>query len=96
MDNGGIVAESSEFLMWGFQQLSDIFSPYKFQLQQFVTNDTPLQKYIDDKLNIETPRKVKLLGLQWDTLEDTLSTEKIELDVKPKTKRQVVYYCISL
>ena len=68
----------------------DIFSPYKFELQQFVTNDTPLQKYIDDKLNIETPRKVKLLGLQWDTLEDTLSTEKIELDVKAKTKRQVM------
>ena len=90
MDNGGIVADNSELLMWGFQQLSNIFSPFKFELQQYVSNDRNLQEYIDSEFNIETPRKVKLLGLQWDTHDDTLSTDKIELDIDAKTKRQVM------
>ena len=39
---------------------------------------------------METPDVVKLLGVQWDRNKDTLSTKTIQLEVKAKTKREIL------
>ncbi|XP_068237328.1 uncharacterized protein [Palaemon carinicauda] len=70
--------------------LEDIFSPYKFSLQQFLSNDMSLQKKIDKIQETEAPTKSKLLGLEWDRMSDTLSTKPIQLDINSSTKRQVL------
>ena len=90
MDNCAFTAESTESLRWMYEQLDNIFSPYKFGLQQFMTNDISLQEIIDGKSESETSPNSKLLGLQWNKLNDTLSTKSINLDEKACTKRQVL------
>ncbi|MEL7307449.1 MAG: hypothetical protein AAGK05_05920 [Pseudomonadota bacterium] len=77
MDNCGLSTNDTSDLRWAYSQLKSIFEPYKFALQQFVTNDESLQKEMDATYDVETPQKVKLLGLQWDRCEDKLSTKKV-------------------
>ncbi|XP_068211750.1 uncharacterized protein [Palaemon carinicauda] len=55
MDNCAFTAETSECLLWMYTMLEDIFSPYKFSLQQFLSNDISLQKEIDKVQETETP-----------------------------------------
>ncbi|XP_064096673.1 uncharacterized protein LOC135208434 isoform X1 [Macrobrachium nipponense] len=90
MDNGAFTANDQESLRWGFQKLNEIFHPYKFALQQFVTNDETLQSDIDHKLEIETPKVVKLFGLNWDRITDKISTCKLKLDPEADNKRLVL------
>ena len=90
MDNCAFTARDHESLMWGFNQLESIFCPYKFGLQQYVSNDRDLQSLIGVDAQRETPVKMKLLGMQWDRVEDTLSTRPISLDVSAATKRMIL------
>jgi len=39
MDNCAFTAKDSDNLLWGYRQLTEIFSPYSFGLQQFISND---------------------------------------------------------
>ena len=43
--------------------IDSIFSPYKFALQQFITNGQTLQGELDDGKE-KKKKKIKLLGLQ--------------------------------
>ena len=90
MDNGSITSNDQAELRWAFENLSNIFEPYKFFLQQFVTNETSIQADIDKELVEKTPEQVKLLGLQWNRVKDTLTTRPIELDGKADTKRLIL------
>ena len=90
MDNCAAAYDSSEDLLWAYQQLESIFEPYKFYLQQYISNDAALQDHIDSKLSTETNGKVKLLGLSWDRKQDSLSTKPISLNIQAQTKREVL------
>ena len=90
MDNCAVSCNTTADLKWAYSQLKSIFEPYQFSLQQFLTNDHSLQKEIDEISQSSTPAKAKLLGLQWDKVLDTVSTKKIELDVKATTKREIL------
>ena len=90
MDNCAFSCQNSEDLLWAYNQLGSIFEPYKFGLQQFVSNDSNLQSLVDSELDTETPRQVKLLGMQWDRHTDTLSTKPIDLNLEANTKRTVL------
>ena len=90
MDNCAVAYDSSEDLLWAYQQLESIFEPYKFYLQQYISNDAALQDHIDSKLSTETNGKVKLLGLSWDRKQDSLSTKPISLNIQDQTKREVL------
>ena len=48
MDNGAITSNSTNEIIWMYRQLSSIFSPYKFELQQFCSNDKKLEAVIGD------------------------------------------------
>ena len=90
MDNCAISAESSEYLQWAFNQLNNIFEPYHFSLQQFISNDKEIQNSIDSSLNCNTDNVVKLLGIMWHRDTDEISTRPINLDVKANSKRTVL------
>ena len=59
-------------------------------MQQYVTNDKALQEEIDESVAGSTPDNVKLFGLKWDRINDTLSTQKLMLDISANTKRLVL------
>ena len=90
MDNVSITSSDSEYLSWAYEQLPSIFESFPFGLQQFVVNDQNLQSKIDSKLKVETPKVVKLLGMYWDRVTDTLSTGPICLDSNANTKRTIL------
>ena len=87
MDNGAICANSSRELESQFSNLNGIFSEYGFDLQQFATNDTNLSQKIEKSDDSEP---VKLLGMFWNTKNDTLSAPKLYLDNKANTKRKIL------
>ena len=90
MDNSGVTADSSEYLFWAFNQLSSIFNPYGFKVQQVVSNDEDIQNHIDEVMSEKTEPEQNLLGLRWNTSEDSLSTKKLFLDPQASTKRTVL------
>ncbi|XP_064121742.1 uncharacterized protein LOC135226228 [Macrobrachium nipponense] len=90
MDNGAISANDSSKLKWSIDRLGLIFEPYKFYLQQYVTNNTDIQADIDKDKEEKTPDEVKLLGLQWNRIKDHLLTKPLKLDCKATTKRLIL------
>ena len=90
MDNGALTANDSESLHWGFDNLNNIFNLFKFELQQFVTNDVMLQEKLDKNLDEVTPDVVKLFGMKWSRITDCISSPKLELDSKANTKRLIL------
>ncbi|XP_068247875.1 uncharacterized protein [Palaemon carinicauda] len=90
MDNGSITSNTKEELQWAFDNLKNIFEPYKFFLQQFVTNDKELQDKIDENESKKTSTEVKLLGMVWNRLDDTLRTRHLQLDIGADNKRKVL------
>lgn len=65
MDNGAICSNSSEELKWSYEQLCNIFSPYGFNIQQYVTNDSSLSDHIHSKTGEKMDNTSKLFGLRW-------------------------------
>ena len=51
MENCAISFNDPIKLTWAYEQLENIFSPYRYELQQFVMNHLPLQEEIDRDLN---------------------------------------------
>ena len=86
MDNCAISFNDPDKLIWAYKQLESIFSPYKFELQQFVTNHMTLQ----EELNSNMDAQCKLFGMLWDRKLDTLSTQKLHLDKTACTKREIL------
>ena len=82
MDNGAITMNSSRELIWPYEQLNSIFGPYRFELQQFNTNDTLLQSH----LNCQEYPVVELFGIHWNTSLDILCSKKKYLDQTANTK----------
>ena len=92
VDNGAVLTDSVEKLREAKIKCEEIFKPYCFSLQQFVTNDNNFQSEIDN-LNADlepTPQTGKLLGVQWDRIKDSLGPKLIKLNSEASTKRQVL------
>lgn len=103
MDNGAIGAETTEKLIWSYNQLSNIFSPFKIYLQQFITNDPKLQEIISLNNSDKPEPEQRLLGMRWNTETDCISTQKFSLNENANTKRTILrsiasnfdLYCIN-
>lgn len=89
MDNGAVSGNVDE-VQWAYQNLASVFAPYKFEVQQVVTNETTVQNIVDAETGDSTPEEVKLLGLNWHRKNDTLSTMPLQLDSEANTKRAVL------
>ncbi|XP_066941414.1 uncharacterized protein [Macrobrachium rosenbergii] len=90
MDNGAVTANDYGSLKFAFDHLNSIFAPYKFELQQFVTNNQNIQDEINDTLPENVPDTVKLFGLRWNRQADSLLTQKLHLEISADTKRLVL------
>ena len=90
MDNGAVTATNYDELHWAYQQISGIFKPYQFDVQQLVTNDSKLQQDIDTQYNTQTPEVNKLFGLLWNRMTDEICTRNISLNSEANTKRLVL------
>ena len=84
MDNAAINADSSEEIGQAYNDLKVIFEPYKFELQQFATNDRVLQGKITDH-----EKTNNMLGLDWCTESDTIAVKTVKLDLTANTRRKV-------
>lgn len=89
VDNGA-VSGTADDVEYAYVKLISIFFPYQFEVQQLTTNDLNLQCRIDEKQNINTDDTVKLLGLCWNRVRDTLSTKSINLNGEAVTKRLIL------
>ena len=90
MDNGSYTTNDPKDLQRAYAALPKIFEPYQFKLQQFFSNCEDLQVEIDSSTGECSPREVKLFGLFWDRVADTLAPTKIEFDESLCTKRQIL------
>ena len=95
VDNLAVSYDSSEDLARAYEALESIFSPYKFGLQQFVTNDVELQAKIDKDNEICTKVKNNLLGVIFDRKKDTMAARKICLNKDASTKRLILHEIAS-
>ena len=89
MDNGAVTGDS-QYIKWAYSNLESVFAPYKFSLQQMVTNDVDLQTEIDNDSKEVAPENVKLLGLNWNRKNDKLSVQSSPLNSEAKTKRAIL------
>lgn len=85
MDNGSVTTDDVEDLDWAYHNLGSIFSPYRFDLQQYFTNCASLQKTLK-----QTAEECPLFGLIWNTTADTLTTKKKILNEEANTKRKIL------
>ena len=69
MDNLAFSSPSVDKLNFVYDNIKDVFHPYKFNLQQFATNEPTLSANI----NQSSEKKVNLLGVLWNTVSDTIS-----------------------
>ncbi|XP_068224857.1 uncharacterized protein [Palaemon carinicauda] len=90
MDNGAVGSADSQYLKWACSQLPYIFNPYKFEIQQLVTNDVTLQAEIDAKFEINTPVENSLFGIVWNRADDVIYTKEFSLNPDADTKRKVL------
>ena len=90
VDNGGLSSNNPVDLFKKFNKLNDIFNPYKFELQQYITNHVELQKIIDKQEKTETGEENKLFGIKWNRITDCFSTKPMKLNEKANTKRQIL------
>ena len=92
MDNGCISFNSSEELLEAYKLLPVIFNKFKFDIQQVYCNDELVQNKvnIDFPDDVKTESEVKLLGMLWDRNTDMLYNDKINLNPKAVTKRQIL------
>ena len=90
VDNGAISSNSISDLKHKFSLLNSIFNPYKFELQQFITNSTELQSVVDKIEGVSTEVETKLFGVKWNRISDVLTTKQIKLNEKAISKRQIL------
>jgi len=90
MDNGAYSPNDIDDLFFVYSKLEEIFSPFKFEIQQCFTNNQDLQAKIDDEFSCSTEHDAKLLGLKWNRVTDELFVSTFTLDPKANTKRSIL------
>ena len=90
MDNGAYSTNSAGEMANTAEMLNGIFNPFKFELQQFVTNLESLQISLDSRSCTSTDQETKLLGMVFNRITDTLSTPPLRLDTSANTKRKIL------
>ena len=88
MDNGGITSNSQKSLDKFVEWIPEILHPYNFFTQQYNTNS---RKVLDKirALNLES-ESTRILGITYNSREDTLITNEEKLDPNANSKRQVL------
>ena len=84
MDNIAYSSPSEKSIKFVYDNVKDIFGKYCFDLQQFASNEKNVSKIWSHN----SSDTVNLLGMHWNTSNDTISMKKLNLNANAKTKRQ--------
>jgi hypothetical protein len=90
MDNASYSCNSHDELIYAYNSLETIFSPYKFQLQQFSTNSEVLQLQLTASAEETAPNETKFFGMSWNRCTDELIPNQITLNLEASTKRAIL------
>ena len=90
MDNASYSCNSHEEMIYAYKSLETIFSPYKFELQQFSTNSEALQPELVSPAEESAPNETKFFGMSWNKVSDELIPNQINLDLNASTKRTIL------
>ena len=88
MDNLSYSSDDHDDLCYSYDYSIGLFERFGFGLQQFNTNNKELNSKISDE---SSPcDQTKLLGLNWDVNNDSLSCKKFFLNPDASTKREIL------
>jgi hypothetical protein len=90
MDNLGYSTNDVTNLKEAYRQFESIFGKYKFELQEFASNNEELQETFETALGSEKSNCSRLFGINWNRVEDTLYTNKLFLNNDAYTKRSIL------
>ncbi|KAL7632973.1 UNVERIFIED_CONTAM: hypothetical protein RMT77_016683 [Armadillidium vulgare] len=96
MDNLAYSSNSESDILLAYHKSHAIFNNYKFNLQKFYSNSPEFKKLKDGDLHIENENDsigdhtTKLLGMIWDTKNDTIYNNNNNLDPKANTLRTIL------
>ena len=90
MDNIFLTSEDPALFEDIVSVVRGIFEPYKMFLQQFYCNIPDVQSELDTEFEQETGPIIKILGMEYNRFEDSLSTMKLSLDRDANTKRKII------
>ena len=85
MDNFGFSSSNEDEVVQVYELSNNIFSDYKFSLQQYATKCSKLKSYF-----VEESDKTGLFGLVWSKRSDTYSVCNRTLEITANTKRLVL------
>lgn len=90
MDNGMVSTNDESLLYSYYSKLPSIFDDYKFQLQQYASNNRELQLKIDADHKSETENVIKFFGMQWNRESDSFGPFPIKLNIEANSKRTIL------
>ena len=90
MDNGAVTVKSLEEFNGVYEQLSSVFSPYQFEVQQLKYNDLNLQEKNNHDYGESPGVYVKLFGLMWDRSKDVSFTNPLTPNLEADTKQTIL------
>lgn len=90
MDNISYTSSQIEDIIGAYHKSFEIFNPYKFDLQKFLTNVSWIQELEDSKSGEVTESTVDLFGILWDRTNDQFLCRRLSLNSEANTKRKIL------
>lgn len=96
VDNLAVTNSDESSLSEHFLNIKQSMSDGGFKMQEWCTNSTLVTSKLEAGEGSENPQKVKFLGLQYNSLSDSLSIKNVSLNCEAKTKRQITASIASI
>ena len=90
VDNISVGCRSEKEIEFAYNKSVEVFARSAMPLQQFVTNCEVVQGKLDMLHKQETNTCVKILGMSWNRLNDTISNLKFKMNLNASTKRLIL------
>ena len=90
MDNISFTSSKIEDITSAYYKSFEIFNPYQFDLQKFLTNVPCIQSLEDEKSGKITDSTVDLFGIMWDRTNDQILCRRLNLNSDFNTRRKIL------
>ena len=90
MDNISFTSSKIEDITSAYGKSFEIFNPYQFDLQKFLTNVPCIQSLEDEKSGEITDSTVDLFGIMWDRTNDQILCRGLNLNSDANTQRKIL------
>ena len=89
MDNGSYSCSDDNDLEKAYEEIVSVFGSYCFELQQVHSNSEKFQSTLEYESE-DDPKVVNLLGMEWNKVDNTISSYKISLNEEAQTKKSIL------